>query len=478
MLFNSAEFLFLFLPASLAAYFLLARRGAAGAALGSLVAASLFFYGWWNPIYLPLIAGSILFNFLAGRALARRASGGLLACAVAANLGLLGWYKYADFFVETVNQVAGTGWPMLRVVLPLGISFFTFTQIAFLVDAWRGEVKEYDPVSYALFVTYFPHLLAGPILHHREMMPQFADRANRAVNWENLARGTALLAIGLAKKTLVADHLAGFANAGFDQPHAMQFFEAWFVALAYTGQLYFDFSGYSDMALGLSLLFNIRLPLNFNSPYKALDLQDFWRRWHMTLSRFLRDYVYIPLGGNRGGEAATLRNLFLTFAIGGLWHGAGWTFVVWGVMHGVGLCVHRLWQRTGRRLPRRAAWLLTFVFVVCAWVFFRARSLGDAFDMLAGMAGMHGATVSRPLARLSERLGGPALPAGEWLPGAGTGDFAIVLLVLAACARLPNSQEIVARMRFDGRSALAVGVALAAGFLTLGRVTQFLYFNF
>ncbi|NLY03504.1 MAG: MBOAT family protein, partial [Campylobacter sp.] len=346
MLFNSYEFIFAFLPITFIIYFfLMSRRLILGAKL-SLALASIFFYGYWNYIYVPLIVVSMLVNYGVGISLVDSekirdiSKKSILVFGIVFNLGLLGYFKYVDFFLENFNGIFGTNIPLPHIVLPIGISFFTFTQIAFLVDAYKKEAKEYSLINYMLFVTYFPHLLAGPILHHKEMMPQFANKFNFVKNYRNIALGLFIFSIGLFKKVVIADTFAVWANAGFDTSSTLNLIEAWATSLSYTFQLYFDFSGYTDMAIGSSLLFNIRLPINFNSPYKALSIQDFWRRWHMTLSRFLRNYLYIPLGGNRRGKYRTYINLLVTFLLGGLWHGAGWTFIAWGALHGIALVIH------------------------------------------------------------------------------------------------------------------------------------------
>ncbi len=331
MLFNSLVFIFCYLPLTLGGFFILGRRSPLAAAAW-LALASLFFYGWWNPVYVGLLAASMVFNYALGVRIVRGARG-LLTFAIVSNLALLAYYKYANFFVDNLNAAAGTGISLGTIILPLGISFFTFTQIAFLVDAYQGKAREYSFVHYCLFVTYFPHLIAGPILHHAEMMPQFAQRQTYRPDYDKLAAGVTLFVLGLTKKVLIADEVGGYVAPFFDAARsgaALTFLEAWCGALAYTFQLYFDFSGYSDMAVGLSLMFGVRLPINFHSPYKAVNIIEFWRRWHMTLSRFLRDYLYVPLGGSRKGPARRYINLLLTMLLGGLWHGAGWTFVLWG----------------------------------------------------------------------------------------------------------------------------------------------------
>ena len=366
MLFNSYEFIFMFLPVMFVVYFyLISKRVVLGAKIW-LVAGSLFFYSYWNITYLPLILISMFTNYGVGLTLVNQdrvkiSSKTVLAFGIFFNLALLGYFKYTDFFLENFNGIFGSNIPLPHIILPLGISFFTFTQIAFLVDAYKKEAKEYNIFNYMLFVTYFPHLLAGPILHHKEMMPQFASVKNYAKNYKNIALGLFIFSIGLFKKVIIADTFAVWANAGFDTATTLNLIEAWATSLSYTFQLYFDFSGYTDMAIGVSLMFNIKLPINFNSPYKALSIQDFWRRWHITLSRFLRDYLYIPLGGNRKGEIRTYTNLITTFLLGGFWHGAGWTFIVWGALHGIALAIHRAWQSLGFKMNKILAWFITFI---------------------------------------------------------------------------------------------------------------------
>lgn len=405
MLFNSYIFITLFLPITLIVYYIIGGQERHRIAISWLVGASLFFYGWWNPSYLGLIVASILFNYAVGISLgnhgnARRGSKLTLAFGVTANLALLGYYKYANFFVDTVNTIADTSYHLQTIILPLAISFFTFQQIAYLVDAWKGETREYSFLHYCLFVTFFPQLIAGPIVHHKEMLPQFAKDITYKLRHENLAVGVTIFLLGLFKKVVIADSAAKYSTPVFDAAEAgmvMNFFEAWMGALAYTFQLYFDFSGYSDMAIGVARMFGIRLPLNFNSPYKANNIIDFWRRWHITLSRFLRDYLYIPLGGNRKGRVRRHVNLMITMLLGGLWHGAAWTFVAWGALHGVYLVINHVWRKIsaplgldGYRSWKAVARLLTFLAIVVSWVFFRAESFDGALAILQGMSGLNG----------------------------------------------------------------------------------------
>jgi len=413
MLFNSYVFIFAFLPVVFFGFYAIGRYSH-NLALLWLAFASLFFYGWWDIRFVGLLLGSIIFNYGAGYLIGQSLSKStgstkwLLVSAIVANMILLGYFKYANFFVENLNYLTGTKLLIGKVFLPLGISFFTFTQIAFLVDTYQGRVKEYSFIHYTLFVTYFPHLIAGPVLHHKEMMPQFARSDTCSINLENIAVGMSIFVIGLVKKVLIADSVADIATPIFDavslggQP---VFLESWVGALAYTLQLYFDFSAYSDMAIGLSLMFNVRLPLNFNSPYKATSIIEFWRRWHMTLSRFLRDYLYIPLGGSRNGKGRRYINLMVTMLLGGLWHGAGWTFVVWGGLHGFYLMINHAWRNLkqrmgwgdGGRWSNLGAGALTFLAVVVGWVFFRADSFSSAVNLLQGMIGMNGISLPTSL---------------------------------------------------------------------------------
>ena len=304
----------------------------------------------------------MLFNYAIGRSLSKEWERNnvtkkiLLILGISVNIALIGYFKYADFFIENFNYLLDTGVGLLHLALPLAISFFTFQQIAYLVDSYRGETKEYDFLNYANFVTFFPQLIAGPIVHHSEMMPQFATASNKVKRYSNIATGLFIFSIGLFKKVIIADTFAIWATTGFDHAQVLNMAEAWVTSLSYTFQLYFDFSGYTDMAIGAALLFNIKLPINFNSPYKATSIQDFWRRWHITLSRFLREYIYIPLGGNRKGEFRTCCSLMATFLIGGIWHGAGWTFLFWGFLHGIAIVIHRTWRKMGFKLNRFLAW--------------------------------------------------------------------------------------------------------------------------
>lgn len=389
MLFNSLEFIILFLPIVFVGYFLLNKTKKYTLSIAWLVVASLFFYSWWNPKYLLLILFSMIFNYLIGilikksKPVSHRKS--FLILGILGNVGLLGYYKYADFFITNVNSLFNSNIPLLQLILPLAISFFTFQQIAYLVDTYRNETKEYSFATYSLFVTFFPQLIAGPIVHHKEMMPQFASDENKSIKMDNIAKGLFIFLIGLTKKVALADTFAVWANDGFQNYEALTSAEAWITSLSYTFQLYFDFSGYCDMAIGIALLFNIKLPVNFFSPYKSTTIQEFWRYWHTTLSKFLTQYIYIPLGGNRKGENRTYIHIFIIFAISGIWHGAGWTFVIWGILHGLASIVYRAWSKFDIRLPKILAWFITFMFVNATWVYFRSESVAQAHVILKKM---------------------------------------------------------------------------------------------
>lgn len=416
MLFNSPVYLFLFLPCTAAIYFLLNRFRFIPAATAWLVLASLFFYRYWNASYLLILITSILINFSLGTMLRqtgkkdrstrryRVTHQAVLFSGVVFNLALLGYYKYADFFLENANRLLHTSLPLPHLALPLAISFFTFQQIAYLVDCSKKDAEEYDFLNYCLFVSFFPQLIAGPIVHHQEMMPQFRRLRNRVFSFPNAAPGLFFFSLGFFKKVWIADQFSAWAGKGFATETALTLFDAWGTSLSYTFQLYFDFSGYTDMAIGSALFFNIVLPVNFNSPYQATSIQDFWRRWHMTLSRWLRDYLYIPLGGNRKGELRTSLYLLITFLLAGLWHGAGWTFVVWGGLHGAALIIHRFWKKNRLRMPAVFGWLLTFLFVNAAWVIFRATSLQQGLQVLKGMVGMNGVTTEAGVQKLFHQI--------------------------------------------------------------------------
>lgn len=486
MLFNSYVFIFAFLPITFLVYFVLNHLRLTVAGKTFLVFASLFFYGWWSVVYVPVILSSIGVNFLIGISLSKEqkfvwmSRKTVLILGIVFNIGLLAYFKYTNFFLENINALLGTEIPLLAIILPLGISFFTFTQIAFLVDAYKNEVKEYSLVHYMLFVTYFPHLLAGPILHHKEMMPQFANRYNWVICWRNVAMGLFLFVIGLFKKVVIADSFAIWANAGFDSAATLNFFEAWATSLSYTFQLYFDFSGYVDMAIGISLMFNIRLPINFNSPYKARDIQDFWRRWHITLSRFLRDYIYIPLGGNRVGNYRNYINLFAVFLIGGFWHGAAWTFVVWGALHGGAIVIHRIWKDLGLRMNYLLAWVITFNFINITWVFFRAKEWEDAVKVLRSMFQLHDIVLPAFLMSKLDLAGQFGIRFGNIFGDIKGGVDTLIWLFAAFVITLfmRNSMEMARAFSVKFSTLLFLVMLFVVSFFHIQKYSEFIYFQF
>jgi len=514
MIFSSWPFIFVFLPLTALGFFAIPLRFRAARKIW-LTLASLVFYAYWKIEYVPLIVFSILFNYAIAEALlrfhARRAAWWILCGGVGTNLALLGYFKYANFLVQSLGLATGHASAHLDIILPLAISFFTFTQIAYLVDVYRDEARHYSFLDYSLFVVFFPHLIAGPIVRHWEIIPQYADKDIRA-NREDISVGLAIFLLGLYKKLLLADNISGVANAVFgaaERGGALTWFDAWFGALAYSMQLYFDFSGYSDMAIGLARMFSIRFPLNFNSPYQASSIPEFWRRWHVTLTRFLREYFYYPMGGNRCGKVRHALNIFLTMLVSGLWHGAGWTFVAWGALHGAYLLIATQWQhfwdaRGWRRdhwLWRGAMVVVTFLAVLVGWVVFRAVSFEGAGRMLATMAGMHGLTVpfnvgeaQLGVGKLAALVGATIVPEGvagmsyRWtLPG--------LMLLLVACWALPNTQEwlrnyqpvlekISVTRAFRLRIGFVTGLILGLPFFAVVKAfvgsqpSPFLYFNF
>ncbi len=472
MLFNSLEFLFIFLPITFFVYFYLNKLKLIKMATAWLVIASLSFYSYWKLDYLPIILVSMIFNYSVGSTLTSEKKLKInrkliLIVGIIGNVSALCYYKYFDFLIENINTIFSSDFNYMNIVLPLAISFFTFQQIAYLVDSYEYKTKEYDFLTYSLFVTFFPQLIAGPIVHHKEMMPQFANLRNRFLNHKNISIGLFLLAIGLFKKVMIADYLSPFVKTTFDTLDVLTCFEAWCASFAYSFQLYFDFSGYCDMAMGIGYLFNIVLPQNFNSPYKADSIQDFWRRWHMTLSRFLRDYIYIPLGGNRKGEIKTYRNLFLTFLIGGIWHGANWTFVIWGTLHGLAICFHRFWKKLNKTIPHYIAIIITFLFANFTWVYFRALSIDKANNIITSMFGLNGFS---PIVVKKMRL------VFE------NGDLKISLFVFIGAFIIAffvkNSVEFAKIFKPNWIFYTVTLIMLVVSTLSINKVSEFLYFQF
>ena len=490
MLFNTFGFIFLFLPIVWLAWHWGAKKSIKLSVIW-LCLASLFFYGYWNPKFLALLGLSIGFNYLVGQRIgalsAARPRRAWLIAGISINLVLLGFFKYFNFFVDNLNwimsQTGSAPWTVMHVVLPLGISFFTFTQIAFLVDAHRGETTDFDFSRYVLFVTYFPHLIAGPVLHHKQVMPQFEAASTYDFSYRNLSLGLTIFAFGLFKKVMLADDLAQHVDPVFAAAklgYEPKLVVAWTAVLAYTFQLYFDFSGYSDMAIGISRMFGVKLPINFDAPYKSKNISEFWQRWHMTLSTFLRDYLYIPLGGNRQGTWMRYRNLMLTMLLGGLWHGANWTFVVWGGLHGLYLVIHHAFRHVLRGL-KTPLWvrkplglvsvLLTFLAVSIGWIFFRAETMGSAMSILRGCLGFNGFVATDVFETVLAAFN----------PNA-------VARLLAICALLvwlaPTALQLADRFLMPTRGwvmlvkASCVSAIFFVSLSHIGRISTFIYYQF
>jgi alginate O-acetyltransferase complex protein AlgI len=487
MLFNSHIFIFLFLPVVLFGYYGLKKLASDDRLpLAWLLLVSLFFYGWWDSRYLLLLAFSVIVNFSIGRRIyLTKGHRKWLIIGVCFNLGLLAWFKYAGFILGSAGSLLGQQWTLTDIILPLAISFFTFQQIAWLVDVSKSDAKIPSFFNYALFVSFFPQLIAGPIVHHSEMMPQFENRGGKrqVFNVSDFNVGLTLFTLGLFKKVVLADQFALFANPVFSAAQSgveLNLLEAWSGTLSYTFQLYFDFSAYSDMAIGLARMMGIVLPLNFFSPYRAGNIRQFWQRWHITLSRFLRDYLYIPLGGNRSGTVGVSANILLTMLIGGLWHGAAWTFVAWGGLHGIYLLIHRWYSRRKGKNDNRGmgSVFVTFLAVTLAWVLFRAETFGSALIVYKGLFGFSGVSLTN-----SPYLQG--LPELIWLSVAAGICFvmpnAYQFLASQKPALIPRNIELQ-QSRILWRDNTVWAAAMAALFIwsvtALNRVSEFLYFQF
>ena len=484
MLFNSNEFIFLFLPIAFAGYFFLNTKVSILAAKVWIILASLFFYSWWNINYLPLIIISILVNFFISQALMKDPVHKklFLLAGLAFNIGLLGYFKYMDFFIKNFNWGFGTDIPLLHLALPLAISFYTLQQIAYLVDSYGGLVKEKKFLNYTIFVTFFPQLIAGPIVHHKEMMPQFASLKTKLLNYDNIALGFFIFSLGLFKKVVIADTFSTWANPGFAHAEALNLIEAWITSLSYTFQLYFDFSGYTDMAIGAALLFNIKLPQNFNSPYKATGLIDFWQRWHMTLTRFITTYIYKPFLKSLGTvtfEKAMIATIF-TMLIAGIWHGAAWTFVIFGILHGLAIAINHYWKKNKIHLPVWLAWFITFNFLNFSFVIFRAEDMETALSMFRSMFGANGLILSEKYFGFLASFQDGFFTFSEvysHINGHASTTFSIILAFLTILL-FKNSTAFLKEFKSTNVS-LVFGMFLfliATSFMS--RISEFLYFNF
>ena len=505
MLFNSYIFVFLFFPICLIGYYGLIHFRQGVAAKVFLIAMSFWFYGYFNVSYLLIMVCSIGINYLLHRALSRKPQKALMILAAAANLGILFYFKYYDFFISTINAAFGSSFVLRNILLPLGISFFTFQQISFVVDTYRGEVYNCSFVDYTLFVSFFPQLIAGPIVNHSEMLPQFAQIGKKPVLWERISEGLGLFILGLAKKVLLADTFGVGVDYGYANLGSLGRMDAVIVMVSYSLQMYFDFSGYCDMARGLGEMLGIELPVNFNSPYKAVNIVDYWKRWHITLSRFFMKYVYIPLGGSRAGTARMYLNLMIVFLLSGLWHGAGWNYLVWGAMHGAMYVLTRFWQRSIK--PRTVkekekttlpvsgvaakikhiimtcvSRILLFVYVSITFVYFRATSIAQANQMLR-------TAVKGPVQKISADLAACFQVDEFWyvikvfhLDNMAYSRYILIWIIIAIGIYLSmigrNAAERMERTKYKTGSALVFAVLTLWCILTFSQVSTFLYFNF
>ena len=492
MLFNSYVFVLAFLPIVIAGYFLLNRFEKYRAAKVFLILASLFFYGYYNWWYLLIIVLSVVLNYTFSRLMLapqNAEKGGrklIFALALAVNIGSLFFFKYFDFFVSNVNAVFGTNWALLHIALPIGISFFTFQQLSYVIDSYRGDenVRSYDFFDYAIFVTYFPQLIAGPIVTHDEMVPQFANISKKKLNKDNFAKGLYAFTLGLAKKVLIADNLGKAVDSGFADVSSLDAAAALIVMLAYTLQIYFDFSGYCDMATGIGKMMNIDITMNFNSPYKALGIVDFWKRWHITLTRFFTKYIYIPLGGNRKGKARTYLNVMIVFLVSGVWHGANWTFIVWGALHGIASVIDRIISRD--RSPQKMSvykkclrWTVTFVFLNLTWVIFRADSPAQAWKFYERLFSFRGGEVD--LSILGD-ITPSFLKFAVYLVSFPYSNYIIPVIFIAfalfASVFMKNTNEKTAAFKGGRLRAAGCALLMAMSVLSFAGVSSFLYWNF
>lgn len=483
MLFNSYEFIFLFFPVVLGIYFFLGRWKERNWTNIWLALASICFYGYWDYSYVPLLCISIVTNYLI--------SGGILwarsrrhsiwtktfwGAGLAFNIGLLGYYKYFDFFLENLNRL-GTHFELLHIVLPLGISFFTITQLLYLLDCYKGVTKEHDFVNYALFVSFFPHLLAGPILYHRQMLKQFKDASRRRIHWENMSAGLTLFVIGLAKKVLIADELSPYVGEGYAHVAELTLFSAWLTAISYMLQLYFDFSGYSDMAVGLARMMNFQIPINFNSPYRAASLINFWQRWHMSLTNAITGCIYMPIV--QSFAKPSLRHTILaasvTLFIIGVWHGAGWTYVLVGIINGLGISINYIWKHYHFWMPKFMGHILTLLFALVTLTLFRAEHVGQAVSIFKAMLGGSGVAWPQKVVTFAHDFMNVTIPAGN-VPGTLPKIvFLVAILLVAFC---PNSNVLIKEFQPSWRWVIGVAVLFVASVLLLARPTEFLYFQF
>lgn len=477
MIFSSYEFIYIFLPITLIVYFILAKLNNRKIQHQFLIVMSLVFYSWFNISYLWIILFSIIFNYTMAILIDKFNKNYLnkkiiFIIGISGNVLLLGYFKYYDFFMSNINYIFNSQYNIKNILLPLGISFFTFQQISFLLSCYRGEEKISDFTEYCLFVTFFPQLVAGPMVLYSEMIHQFKEESRRYINWDNIAAGLYIFSIGLFKKIVIADTLSLWANNGFENVSNLGFLAGWATVISYTFQVYFDFSGYSDMAIGLSKMINIDLPINFNSPYKSRNIGEFWRRWHITLGRALSNYIYIPLGGNRKGELKTYRNLVITFLVSGLWHGASWLFIFWGAIHGLANIVQRIWKKSKLQLPKGISVFITFIFINFTWILFRAENFNQAKKVFKAMLSFKALNIMQVGELFYDGMMSLPLLLGSLV----ILSTLIILLVIVFWA--PNSLYFMNRFKMDNKRIIITASLLYISTICLSRVSAFIYFNF
>ena len=490
MLFNSYIFIFVFLPITLLGYFGLNKINKHKLAKAFLCLMSLIFYGYFKPWYVLIIISSVIINYFACKIMRKMQQGWMkrtfLILLLLANIGILTYYKYFDFIILNINSLFKTSFNALNILLPLGISFFTFQQLSFVIDSYKNKENiNYNFLDYALFVTFFPQLIAGPIVLHSEVIPQFENEKNHKFNFENFSKGIMAFAFGLAKKVLIADLFGRVVDIGFADVGSLNTLTALITMLAYTIQIYFDFSGYCDMATGIALMFNVKLPMNFNSPYKATSVLDFWKRWHITLTRFFTQYVYIPLGGSRKGKIRTYINVFIIFLLSGIWHGANYTFIIWGIMHGIASIINRIFKDKIDKQNVVINWMITFIFINITWVMFRANSIQDALVFYKKL--------------LSFNFGNTAMLT-DMIKVFKFSEMTIVQLVIPkiynflisykvimqgffafcifAVLNMKNTNERIDNFKGSNLKAITTSVLLFLSVMSFTQVSTFLYFNF
>lgn len=475
MIFNSYFFILIFLPIALLGYHAINSIGKYKLAQFFLLIISLYFYAYMNLHYLPVILVGICFHY-ALFLMQRRTSFALplLIVGIIFDLGCLFYFKYYNFFIDSMNIVFKTNWAIREIILPLGISFMTFQQLAFTIDAYKGKIKNCSFLEYAVFIAFFPHLMSGPIITYDDFVPLLREESRKRLNWDNFASGLYMFVMGLAKKALLADVFGKAVNRGYGNIAALNTTTAIFITFAYTIQIYFDFSGYSDMAVGISRLLNLDLPLNFNSPYKSKTIIEFWDSWHITLTNFLTRYLYIPLGGSRKGRARTALNTMIVFTLSGFWHGASWTYVLWGVMHGAFLLFTKKFKKGFERIPSALSWLFTMLFVNTTWILFRAESFGTAKQMFGVLFSNNWGGLNSNICSSFRNFiwkGIPALP--SW-----AGILVYTVISIFIILKCDNAAKKAEALRFSWRNAVLMIMLLVISLLSLSGVSTYIYANF